>query len=689
MFQPGKSCCAVLFFCIAAIAFAPAAGGQEHMWSHTLGSPTTNGPESGLNVAVDPAGDVIVTGYFGGPADFGGGTLTPAGFLDIFVAKYDANGGHIWSRRFGGANSELGRDVAFDGLGNIAVCGSFSGTVDFGGGPLTGNSGGSDLFVVKLDKNGAHVWSRVFGSPRPEEKIAVTFDPFGNVLVTGMFQETVDFGGGPLTAGLAGDIFIVKYDPDGNHLWSKSIGPGGWDEGRGIVCDASGNVYVGGRFEQTVDFGGGPRTGYNLFVAKYDPNGNYITDRDYGGQYLDTCYDIALDNDGNILLTGFFRGTVDFGGGPITATGNGDIYVVKFDPDFNHVWSRGMGGTHTGLISVGYRIAADANGAAFVTGRFNTTVDFGGGPLDTVGPTDIFVAKYDATGAHVWSRQFGGEDGATGYGIAVDAAGDVIMTGGFSGTADFGDGPVEAQGNNDIVIAKYEGSPSAGPVRAGFDLMAGRCPPPFNVKKRGALPAAILGTADFDVRDIDMATVRLEGAVPVAAGRPVDFRTAGELEDCGCNEHGPDGFDDVRLRFMAGDVVDGMTPGSPGDIVTLTLTGELTDGTPFVARECVQLVGAGANRPDSDSPTAPVLRGASPNPFNPVTTISYYLSEPARVEISVFDVRGERVATLVDRAVDAGEHTAIWDADGMPSGMYFYRMTAGDYVVTRKLVLLK
>jgi hypothetical protein len=122
-------------------------------------------------------------------------------------------GTHLWSRRFGGTSFDQGLGVAVDGSGNVLVTGVFEGTVDFGGGPLT-SAGIIDIFVAKYSgTDGSHVWSRRFGSTIFDEGLGVAVDGSGNVLVTGVFEGTVDFGGGPLTSAGGNDIFLLRLRP--------------------------------------------------------------------------------------------------------------------------------------------------------------------------------------------------------------------------------------------------------------------------------------------------------------------------------------------------------------------------------------------------------------------------------------------------------------------------------------------
>jgi hypothetical protein len=216
---------------------------------------------------------VLVTGDFGGTVDFGGGPLTSAGAGDIFVAMFSGvNGAHLWSQRFGGITGDAGRGIAADGTGNVLVTGYFLGTVDFGGGALT-SAGIDDIFVAKFSGvDGAHLWSQRFGGTSTDVGTGLAADGSGNVLVTGFFSGTVDFGGGPLTTAGGNDIFVAKLSGvDGAHLWSQRFGSTGADVGLGLAADGSGNVLVTGFFQGTVDFGGDVLTsagGDDIFVLK-------------------------------------------------------------------------------------------------------------------------------------------------------------------------------------------------------------------------------------------------------------------------------------------------------------------------------------------------------------------------------------------------------------------------------------
>jgi hypothetical protein len=431
---------------------APACKGNL-LWAKQFGEA---GTQQGLSVAVDLASNVIVAGSLYGTADFGGGPLTSAGQSDAFIAKLDTDGNHVWSKVFGGTKAEVALDVATDATGDVVVLGSFAGPIDLGGGLLP-SSGGLDMFVAKLDPQGQHIWSKRFGSGQTLAAARATLDPAGDILVTGYFYGAVDLGGGVLTSVGGADLFIVKLDPDGNYIWSTRFGGVGDQYGNDIATAADGSLIVAGSFGGTIDFGGGVLTsagGTDIFVAKLDPGGTHIWSKRFGdsadGQGASS---LAVDASGGVFLGGSLNGVVDFGGPlPLTATGNGDAYVVKLDAGGGHVWSKRFGNGANQLVT---SIAIDSPGNVSMVGSFDGAIDFGGGELTSLGAGDGFIAKLEASGAHIFSRRFGDVDSQVAASIAVDVLDESFVTGTFSGTIDLGGGPLVSHGLGDIFLAKF------------------------------------------------------------------------------------------------------------------------------------------------------------------------------------------------------------------------------------------
>ena len=277
-------------------------------------------------------------------------------------------------------------------------------------------------------------------------------DSSGNSYITGYFEGTVDFGGGDVTSAGNPDIFVLKLDSSGVSQWANTYGGTSTDRGYGIAVDSSGNSYITGYFEGTVDFGGGDITATansDIFVLKLNSSGTFQWVNTYGSTSDDWGWDIAVDSSSNSYISGYFEGTVDFGGGDVTSAGNPDIFVLKLDSSGVSQWANTYGGTSTDR---GYGIAVDSSGNSYITGYFEGTVDFGGGDITATANSDIFVLKLNSSGTFQWVNTYGSTSNNLGLGVAVDSSGKFYSTGGFQGTVDFGGGDITATANSDIFV---------------------------------------------------------------------------------------------------------------------------------------------------------------------------------------------------------------------------------------------
>ncbi len=421
----------------------------------------------------------------------GASNLTSAGDGDIFVQKLDSSGNLIWVKKMGGTLSDLGSHIALDAMGNVYVTGWFKGTADFDPGAATFNlnsAGNYDIFVLKLDSNGTFIWANSMGSTAIDHGLGISVDVSGNVLTTGVFQGAVDFNPGGsifnLTSAGGRDIFIQKLNANGNFIWAKRMGGIYDDEGNSITTDTSGNIYTTGFFHATADFDPGAGTvnlvsaGYaDIFIQKMDAGGNLIWAKRIGGIEIDAGLSIATDALGNIYTTGYFDETADFdpglGNALLTAIDEGDIFIYKLDANGNYVWAKGMGGT--GWDS-GESIAVDNYGNVYTTGWFDSwVVDFDPGVatlnLTKSGNIDMFIHKLDVNGNLEWVQHIGAPLHENGMSIALDGIGNIYTGGIFLGTVDFDPGAGTANltsaGGNDFFILKLnECVPSN-----GFDVI--------------------------------------------------------------------------------------------------------------------------------------------------------------------------------------------------------------------------
>lgn len=449
---------------------------QQFEWIKGIGNALDH---QAFIVKTDAANNVYITGYFQSGFYFVPETSSNLGQAfggdDIFIAKYSANGTFIWGKTIGGSGQERpsGMDVSADG--NISITGYFNGTVDFNPGAAMNNltsTGNRDIFILKLNSNGDFVWAHKFGSALPDEGVATCFDPNGNVFVTGFFQETVDFNPGSATNNFAAtsyDIFILKLDANGNYEWNIDLGGSPAEQGRAIQCDASGNVYTSGSYVSTLDFNPGAPTEFmsatgvnDVYLLKLTNAGDFIWSRKIGGISNEYASSIAIDLNGAAILGGYFASTTTFNSFPnvvFTSAGLDDAFVVKFNSDGSHAWTRTIGSTGFDQTKA---VATDAQGNVYATGFFQGTVDLNpdaGVENYTANQEDGFVIKLSPDGGFINASVMGGSGSDYSYGISTDANGGIYTCGAFTQTANFDPGnqvnELTSIGGFDVFISKW------------------------------------------------------------------------------------------------------------------------------------------------------------------------------------------------------------------------------------------
>ncbi|HOY85609.1 MAG TPA: SBBP repeat-containing protein [Candidatus Syntrophosphaera sp.] len=407
----------------------------------------------GYAITVDNNGYSYVAGYFDGAVSFGTISLNSGSGHDIFVCKLDSAGNYLWAVHAGGDNGGLVNDIVLDRFGNIYITGAFWGSVSFGTTTLTSN-GSDDIFVSKLDNNGNFLWAKHAGGAAYDEGHSIALDSSGASYVTGLFHGTADFGSTSLTSNGYNDIFVCKIDASGNFVWAKQAGGTGLDNGYGIAVDNLGNCYVTGSFNDSATFGSSTLISsgsYDIFVCKIDMNGNWHWVNKAGGTGADEGKSIAADGEGNIIITGYFGETAWFGTTVFDVNGVRDVFICKIDSYGNWLWANQAGGSGDDLS---ISISVDYNGNSYVTGCFNGTANFGTTSLISSGSSDIFICKLDSSGNNLWAKRAGGTSSEISYSIAVDGAGNIYVTGYYSGTASFGMTSLTCSGSYDIFIAK-------------------------------------------------------------------------------------------------------------------------------------------------------------------------------------------------------------------------------------------
>jgi hypothetical protein len=367
----------------------------SHRWSRRIGGDDW---EYAGGVGVDGSGNVYVTGQVEGSLDLGGGPLPSSGGMrDLFVGSYTSTGAYRWSQRHGAINTTvIPSDLAVNAAGQVVVVGGLDGSASLGGAVLT-DAGDNDMFVLALDDSGAHLWSRALGGSGFDSAMGVAVDPNGRVAIAGAFSGSVDFGLGVVTSVGYSDGVTIRLKNDGFTDWVRPFGSTTASEFvEDVTMDANGGTYMLATFGGIVNLGDGPRTASGTreaLLAGYTPSGALLWSRRVGGGSLDYGRGIALDNAGHVIATGGFAGTpADFGGAPLSGAGGYDVFLASYAVSNGaHQWSSRFG---TSVREDGYDLAIAPSGAIVLVGTFASTLPVADTTLTSAGGfSDVFVAS--------------------------------------------------------------------------------------------------------------------------------------------------------------------------------------------------------------------------------------------------------------------------------------------------------
>jgi hypothetical protein len=426
-------------------------------WTVRAGDATE--PQEARWIVTDAAGDAYVVGHFTGTIDFGGGPLVSAGARDMFVARFNPWGELVWARRFGDEANQFGMGIALDEAGDVVVTGYFGGTIDFGGGPLVNPEATIwDLFVAKLDADdGAHIWSRRFGDASGNQEAAtVDVDPSGRIVVCGHYSGTPDFGGGPLPPAIGRRILLMQLGPDGSHRWSR-----GWGAMNGTArcgaADANATaIVVAGTFDTEIDVGPTPTLtagGRDGFLAMLDRDGTVMWWRTFGDASHQQGRRVAFMPDGDFVLMTYFQGSLDVGCGTRTSTGGDDAIVARFRADGTCRWIRLYGGSGNQYPD---SLAVTPGGDILFGGRFDGMTRVGTMDLASAGLRDHWITRLTGDGTLVWTASYGDAEQQDQLYVAPGPRNRVYAAGSFKGTVDFGSGPITSAGGDDIFVTAID-----------------------------------------------------------------------------------------------------------------------------------------------------------------------------------------------------------------------------------------
>jgi hypothetical protein len=319
------------------------------LWTKTIGG---SGDDWGYSIVADSDGNIYITGMFAGTVDFdpetGIDNKISAGSSDIFLTKFNSDGSYAWTKTIGGSSSDISYSATIDPSDNVYITGMFSETVDFDPGTDIDNkisNGSYDIFLTKFNSDGSYAWTKTMGGSHEDNGSSITTDSSGNVFVTGLFKNTVDFdpgtGSDNKTSNGGYDIFTTKFSPDGSYAWTRTIGGAEDDRSWALATDSSGNLFVTGAFRGTPDFDPGADEDNiashglsDIFLTKINSDGSYAWTKTIGGPFNDVAFGMTVDKDDNIFIAGGFGSVVDFDPGigtdNRTASDNNNAFITKF-----------------------------------------------------------------------------------------------------------------------------------------------------------------------------------------------------------------------------------------------------------------------------------------------------------------------------------------------------------------------
>jgi hypothetical protein len=415
-------------------------------------------------LAVNGAGDIALAGTAKGTINFGNipwtGSTTDT---DVVVAKISSEGQAQWSRRYGDSCDQRGGAVALAPSGDVLLAGDFCGKMSFGNTTVETKGGEIDLFVALIDELGEDVYSRSFGGAGAQIARAAAVDTKGNAVIVGSFDKAFDDGTGEAPSAGMDDVFVIKLDPNGKVLWTKRFGGPAADLARTVAVDEAGNIVVGGSFGDSVDFGGGPLTagaGHSSgFVVELDPGGKHLWSKSFGTDADAVVNGVAVGPSGNIAATGFFVGTADFGSGPSPSAGAEDVFLAMMNSAGNPVWGRTFGGAQSQRAT---GVTFGVHGDLTISGTSDETFDLfelGTGfsiitPFAPVGPNMTYAVRFDATGKPTAGWVLESTDPMESVGVGFDENFRTVLAGSFQKTVGFQFGPIESAGGWDMFVAR-------------------------------------------------------------------------------------------------------------------------------------------------------------------------------------------------------------------------------------------
>jgi hypothetical protein len=455
------------------------------------------GVDAVYKTTTDNRGNVYIAGSTlsnTGISTSNGFQFIPGGARDGFFAKFNSAGTRLWATYYGGTSPDYCTTCFTDSLGNIIVAGSSASTGLATAGAFKTAPNSDDGFLGKFDSSGARLWSTYFGALYSENVSASNFDSKGNIYITGVTGSLIGLsttGAHQTSMGNStADAFLAKFSSTGQLKWSTYYGGNDWDQGIGCMADSSDNIYMVGATLSTnaiattgshqSSYGGGS---FDMFLVKFDSAGVRQWGTYYGGSGSDKGYNIALDRGNNLYVVGVTSsssGIATTGSMQASLGGGDDAFLVKFSRSGVRIWSTYYGGS---AADNGFGCLVDSRNNLYLCGNtlsasgIATAVGF---QTSIGGNGDIFLARFDTSGARVWGTYYGaaGDDATSDF--VLSPLGGLVVAGtstSTSGIATSGSHQSTNGGAGDALLVRILdgmniGKVSGSPFCAGASIVA-------------------------------------------------------------------------------------------------------------------------------------------------------------------------------------------------------------------------
>ncbi len=625
------------------------------IWDWTLISNHVNNQNSsgsqGQAITTDRMGNVYMAGYFIDSVAIGDSIIFGFPYNELLIIKFSSSGQMVWLKHTGGQNNgNHVSGIAVDDSGNCYITGAINSTCYFDTIVVSTLGANPIFFVAKINNNGVFEWARVAErtyqyAASVGEKLAIS--KHNEIYVTGSFEYDFSLDGITFYHDKQADqfdIFVLKYNQAGKLMWVRLAGSTLDDFSKSITVDSSGNPYVTGKIKNNAIFG--PiilhtySSAYDGFITKLDTAGNFLWAKHFGSTQHDIGTSVSYSQFGYLYLTGVINGNSYFDSVYVQHKGGNDMFIAKYGLDGNVLFAKGFGGINN---ENGESIFVNELGNILVAGSFDGTAVFDSVQFISSGYRDLFAAEFDYNGNLNWIIPYSTSLIDYAHEITADKFDNVFVIGGIKGVPGF---------------QEYD-----------FSIFAGKIHNPTT--------------------PVELKTFWIEVNEKSAV---LNWSTATELNNLGFEiEKKFQNYLWKTIGFKGGH-------GTTIEEHAYSFTDKsISDGKYHYRLKQIDFDGSYTYSKEIEveilSPYKFKLAQNFPNPFNPSTRIQYQVSSNSHVSLKVYDVLGNEVATLVDEYKPAGtyevEFLSSVDSQHLASGVYYCQLRANDFVITRKMLLLK